>query len=485
METLHAQLGIYRNERKKEVNIPWEAVVRFKRIDHFENGWHSYQMFVLKDEDNNLKIQDFDRLITESGNTVFFHDHNILVKGEVAEIETVRVDTGKDFTIARFDRCIKKIEENPNPIVKKLITPNRRQKHAVLKMDRVIPQLKQYSILGVEGCPGAGKSTLCSLFIKKFYQKYKIIYLAPTHEQIQNMVSKLVNTEAHPLIMSDESKLDKSLTKYHNSNRSDYNPKFKNLIPSDDKVIISTVNKPLKGLTNLDKTMVIIDEAGKVSVIEALSALYTIKKLVFLIFAGDSRQLGCHSNNNAKIESCLEFLQRCDSEIWELRNQFRFGEMINYPISTLFYESKMTAMHKKTATCIYIEMKGCNHDKQVFCTNEASLVKHIFKYVSDVFSTRIITPYSKQQTCLSEKGLNSISIDSAQGSEFDATIVSFGRNQGRGFLTRKRLNVALTRASNILVIIAHEDLKKSISELEVLHEIASINNNLIYFRSES
>ena len=483
METLRSQLGVYRNEKKKEFIIPWQAVVQLKKLENFENGWSSYKMFVIKDEKNNLKSHDFDRLITECGNTIFFHEDNIQIKGNIDEVVTVRADSSKDFTIARFERCVQNIMECRNPIIQKLLNTSFASCTKKLKIDREISILNKYCILSIEGCPGAGKSTLCSKFISKFHSRYKIIYLAPTHEQIQNMAGKLVDKKIDFLIMSDESRLNKSFTKFHNSNRSDYSQKQKNMIPLDNRVIISTINKPLKGLNKLEKTIVIIDEAGKVALIEALSAIYMINKLVFLLLAGDSKQLGCHSNSNVNIESCLEFTHQRECEIWELRNQYRFGDKINYPMSTIFYGSDMFPSMNKEANFIYIELGNCNHEKQVWCEKEARIVKIVFEYMSTKYQTRILTPYNNQQECLTKLGLCSISIDSAQGSEFEAAIVSLGRNVGHGFLTKKRLNVAFTRSARALIIIAHQELKNSIHELHTLQNIANINKSLLYFRS--
>ena len=199
----------------------------------------------------------------------------------------------------------------------------------------------------------------------------------------------------------------------------------------------------------------------------------------------DSRQLGCHSNNNTYIESCLEYVHRCDAEVWDLRNQFRFGQNINYPMSLLFYDGKMIPEEQKLSQLIYIEVLDCRHEKQMSCCAEARGVKGTFDYIKNNYQTQVITPYIKQQECLETFGISALSIDSCQGSEFEATIVSLGRNSGRGFLTKQRLNVAFTRSALLLIIIAHADLRKSIPEIQIIYQVAQTNNNVVYFRSKS
>ena len=485
METLCKQLGVYRNEMKREFAFPWEVKVQLVKEKNFGNEWNTYRMFVIEDNQDNLRKKEFERLVTESGNIVFFDGNTIRAKGKVNDIEILKSDGNRDFTIARLDRCIKNIDTCKNIIVRKMLEAKIKHKNPTLKIDREIPELRKSSILAIEGCPGAGKSTLCSKLIRKYSSKYRFLYLAPTHEQIQNMLMKLENKGFDIVIMSDESKLNSQMTKYHNSNRKGYSIKQKNVIPTDANIILSTINKPLKGLSSLDKTIVVIDEAGKVSVIEALAAIYMINKLVFLVLAGDSRQLGCHSNNNTYIESCLEYVHRCDAEVWDLRNQFRFGQNINYPMSLLFYDGKMIPEEQKLSKLIYIEVIDCSHEKQMSCRVEAGVVKTIFDHIKDSYQTQVITPYIKQQECLETFGISALSIDGSQGSEFEATIVSLGRNSGRGFLTKQRLNVAFTRSALLLFIIAHADLRKSIPEVQIIYQVAKINDNIVYFRSKS
>ena len=131
------------------------------------------------------KLFECDRLMTITGKLIFVENEIFKIKGELDKNEIVMPDLSHDFTIARYERCIKNIENNRIKILNKLL--NHGSSREVLLEQRILPVLKKHDILGIEGCPGAGKSTFCAKIIENYCAKYVIIYFAPTHHQICNM----------------------------------------------------------------------------------------------------------------------------------------------------------------------------------------------------------------------------------------------------------------------------------------------------------
>ena len=75
----------------------------------------------------------------------------------------------------------------------------------------------------------------------------------------------------------------------------------------------------------------------------------------------------------------------------------------------------------------------------------------------------VITPYRAQKQLLKERGVSCNTVDAFQGNEFEAVVLSTVRAQraqraGLGFLSDdRRLNVALTRARQVLLVVGHEE----------------------------
>ena len=64
-------------------------------------------------------------------------------------------------------------------------------------------------------------------------------------------------------------------------------------------------------------------------------------------------------------------------------------------------------------------------------------------------------------------------LDTIQGDECDHTIISLGRHKRAGFLNQKRINVALTRAKHLTIVIGH---KRAIADCIPLNKIETLAN---------
>ena len=405
----------------------------------------------------------------EPDQEIFWTKNKITSKGRVLKDELVHIGLEKNYMLSRFKRCKDCIKEHGNisKITKKLIKINEAPQRLPLRIKNLddIPGFKTYESTCIEGCPGSGKSTFASNIVEKAYKKYVTIYFSPTHDQLMNFARKLESKGLDFVIMSDESKLKTTLTKYHYSNLPDYNKKQKNRIPKDARIILSTVNKPLKDLSRSEIQLIIIDEATRVTFIEALAAIYEIKTARLFITTGDTHQLGSSDANGRPMINILQYLRENNFRTLLLNHQYRFGEAINKHPSKLFYKGSMITGSNIQSDIKLYEISSCEHEKNdIFgCQREADLCKNLAEF----YNATIITPYTTQvrKIQMHENDDQVITVDKSQGGEFDNVILSIGRNSGRGFLSKKRLNVAITRAKLILIIVAHSDTINSISEL--------------------
>ena len=473
MEVLEQQFRIFREMQIVNKTEKWEMKMNFEHIKSHSNGWNTYK---LKNSED--KVPEVDRLITLTGKLIFVENEIFKVKGNLDNYEIIKPELSHDFTIARFERCLKSIEENKSIILNKIL--NHGLSNEVILEERKLPVLKKHDILGIEGCPGAGKSTFCAKLIENYCEKYVLFYFAPTHHQICNMAEKLIKNNLSFVIMSDESKLPNNLTKYHVANGDEFNPKTKNSVPKRVRIILSTINKPLKNLKYIENSIVIIDEAGRVSLLEAVHKLTKIK---LLVLAGDSRQLECHNTTNKQLVSSLRHIKKCNAKIIKIRDQFRFDGLTNYIISTSFYEAEMIPNIEHNSKFIIISLENCIHDKtRTECEIEAKLVKCI----EDQFynhNFNILTPYKTQLELLNSIGVDSQIVETSQGCEYDHVILSIGRTDGIGFLNRNRLNVAMSRCSKTLIVISHDNVIKKNPILKNIQKVAENNLCSLIFRN--
>ena len=89
-------------------------------------------------------------------------------------------------------------------------------------------------------------------------------------------------------------------------NEKDYNEKKKNVIPNKAKVILTTINKPLKNLPRARIDIIIIDESTRVSVLEAVAAIYEIQPAKLMIATGDVQQLGVTDKLGNQMKNILQ-----------------------------------------------------------------------------------------------------------------------------------------------------------------------------------
>lgn len=253
------------------------------------------------------------------------------------------------------------------------------------------------------------------------------------------------------------------------------------------QVVVATLvgsnNYTLEGL-KFDVT--VIDEAG-----QALepACWIPIQKSKKLILAGDHFQLPPTIKSTIAAKRGLEktllekLVESQPEAVVMLDTQYRMNEKIAQYSSQVFYKNSLKAdilvkeqiIDNQTPPFLFIDTAGCGYEEKKEGTSlsnaeeAAFLVNRAEEFLRNFegLSVGIISPYKQQLKFLEEFSIASETlkkhrlsvntIDSFQGQERDAIFISLTRsnNSGEiGFLAdTRRMNVAMTRAKKLLVIV--------------------------------
>lgn len=260
---------------------------------------------------------------------------------------------------------------------------------------------------------------------------------------------------------------------------------------------------------------VIIDEAARATPLETLVPIVKGKKIILV---GDHKQLPPIIKTNLQKEKLKEKgLRKSDLEksLFEelimkipnnakarLSEQFRMHPYISNMISKVFYpeeeiitnikpEDRMHKLKWGSKSVIWIDTKDlkCNLEKDSGFSKknetEADLILHVVENIERTYkencikekvSVGIISGYNAQTSLLrsliypdnlkwENVTIKIDNVDAFQGSEVDLVIYSVVRNNQRneiGFLSdTRRLNVALSRGRNCLIIVGNLEFAKS------------------------
>ena len=262
-------------------------------------------------------------------------------------------------------------------------------------------------------------------------------------------------------------------------------------IQSEAQIVAATpVGANHYTVKNMSFHTVIIDEAG-----QALepACWIPILKAQKVVLAGDHFQLSPtiksdEAGRAGLSQTLLEKLAIIHPEtLVMLREQYRMHEQIMVYSSRIFYDNKLTAhlsvAHRKLSNTAYalkfIDTAGKGFEEKpegtsVINPEEADFVLNrlteiLQENAGERPSVAIISPYKKQVNLLADKlkehtGLKDLisqidvnTIDSFQGQEREVVVISLTRSNDRseiGFLAdTRRMNVAMTRAQKLLLVI--------------------------------
>ncbi|KAJ3145342.1 hypothetical protein HDU86_000938 [Geranomyces michiganensis] len=227
-------------------------------------------------------------------------------------------------------------------------------------------------------------------------------------------------------------------------------------------------------------THIVIDEASQICLADLvhIPALFqgSLKRLTFV---GDPKQLAPFGNEqHPAVQSVFE---RLHSDVM-LNVQYRMPCDLGAFISSNVYNHKLLSHQQPRKECTVALIDVADGTEQASGTGftnlrEADAVVHI---IVNQFLTReflVITPYNAQKELIANRLRDAIrkrysqgesnvtvtfadervhTVDTVQGQEADVIVFSAVRTSELGFLKNKRrMNVALTRAKDRLVVVAH------------------------------
>jgi len=252
--------------------------------------------------------------------------------------------------------------------------------------------------------------------------------------------------------------------------------------------------------------VVIIDEVCKATLPEILAPLLITKKAILI---GDPKQLPpvfCSEEQEVikRIENCNldrymyidQLFERANNNVIVLDTQYRMLEPIGDMISNLFYEGNLKNGRKgNLEECItWIDYEPTkewppfeeqlSEKPRVYNDDEISIIKELVERLvqnsnADA-SIAVVAPYRAQvyqlrKACLKSDLVRIDTVDGFQGMESDIVIFSATRSTGPyRFLTdKRRLNVALSRAKNQIIIVGH---LKYCEKSKIMREISEYAN---------
>jgi hypothetical protein len=360
------------------------------------------------------------------------------------------------------------------------------------------------TVFCIHGPPGTGKTrTLTALIELAVARGDRVLACAHSNPAIDNLLVGSSQPDAidedslHATVQNTDIKMARV---GHHSENPVVNSHYSHVPRSDADIIGSTTNAAAV-LDDDDFDLVVVDEATQAS---QPATLVPWLKGTPLVLAGDHRQLPPYcSNETAKDEelhiSLFEHLFNLyGPDVSErLDIQYRMNREIADFASEAFYDRPLQHGPENAdwtigdlESIIGLNVAGdeetTNQTSSKFNSTEADVVarsvKHLLSNDVDATDIGIITPYTAQireiREALADKKIHGRSnikidtIDSFQGSEREAIIVSFVRSNpynNSGFLTfpdegKLRLNVALTRARRRLVLVGNWETLSTVSD---------------------
>ena len=358
------------------------------------------------------------------------------------------------------------------------------------------------SYMYIQGPPGTGKTTQASnTIIELLKSKKKIGITANSHKVIHNLLDKIEEISGDVKFkglkmgrLTDEDTIYNSQHIKTSSNEKDY---IYGLNSEDTLIYAGTKYHFSSSYYDSKLDYLFIDEAGQVSLADII-AIGTVAKNIVLI--GDQLQLGqptkgTHPGESGK--SILDFLLEDKDTIPAhrgifLNKTYRLNTKINDFISNNFYEERLvndsiTDIRKITFDKKHIIKKeGIHHIRMNHKDNIQKSVEEgdfIKKILNELIGLKyydgkknrtltledflIISPYNAQVNYLLSVLRNAKvgTIDKFQGQEAAVTIISMTSSNSdilprnkEFFFNRNRLNVAISRAQCVSIILFNPEL---------------------------
>lgn len=350
--------------------------------------------------------------------------------------------------------------------------------------------LRARDVFCIHGPPGTGKTrTLRAIIQHAASNGLRILACAHSNQAVDNLlagdstIDKPDWDSLHGAVLRGEFEMSRIGS---NSNHSVVEEHYLSVDESSANVVCATTSAADQFSTD-EFDIAIVDEATQASIPATLIPYVAAERL---ILAGDHKQLppyGSSEMEQRKMHVSLfeHLIEQYDEQISTfLRRQYRMNEkIVGFP-NDAFYDGELETANKNRSWTLneldpvaafdIASREKLTQSKSYKNEHEAEVaieeVERILDRGADPKDIGIITPYTGQIGTI-RSALNQLehptrhikidTIDSFQGGERDAIVVSFVRsnkNNNSGFLTipdegERRLNVALTRARKRLVLI--------------------------------
>lgn len=250
----------------------------------------------------------------------------------------------------------------------------------------------------------------------------------------------------------------------------------------------------------------IIDEVCKATLPEILSPLVISQKAILL---GDPKQLPpvfCSEDQEIirSIQNCnlnrfmyIDALFSESKKVSVLDTQYRMSNQIGCMISNLFYngslkngrnediEDGLTWITYSPSAAWPVSAEESSERPNIYnedeCDIVAALVKDIINESTRDVSIAVIAPYRAQvsylrKACGNYKGVKIDTVDGFQGKECDIVVFSVTRTCGsyRFLADRRRMNVALSRAKDRIIIVGNKEYSEKETLLKAIMDKCKI-----------
>ena len=381
---------------------------------------------------------------------------------------------------------------------------------------KVVKQMKN-TCLSIQGPPGTGKTyNSAKIIIELMKDGKKVGVSSNSHEAIKNLLSEIERQA------KNEDFTFKGMKK---SNSTDL---FEGEFITDiiiDKPINTKDFSLFAGTAwffsnvRMNQTLdyLFIDEAGQVSLANTISMATCAKNLVLI---GDQMQLsqpirGTHEGY-AKLSSLDYILEDRDTIPPEqgifLRETRRLNNKICKYISDSFYDSRLIPHEVTKIRSVKLDLKNIQNEGIFFIPTdhfgnsqrsdeEAEIVHDYYSKIMkkdfedengkakiDTKNVMVVAPFNVQANNIKQKLLKKFSkdtrvgtIDLFQGQEAKVVFISMTSSDAENlprhkdfFFNRNRLNVAISRAQNVAIILFNPNLL--LASANSIHEMKLMNN---------
>lgn len=355
----------------------------------------------------------------------------------------------------------------------------------------------------IQGPPGSGKTWLLAHLARQFaIEGKKVLITAPTHTAINNALQKCSTLTQYPHIIKVGKSNQKEGLNYDGSTAKN-SPDFRNTAYDNNSrgvIVGATCYSPhTRKLEFMDWDVIIIDEAGQLSIPLAIAAMVKGSKFIFI---GDHKQLPpiIAENHTDTVfqKSIFEHLHQFNQAIM-LDITYRMNKWINDFPSRQFYGSKLIPDKKNESWLLTIQNNFSKHAEILDTTKPEVLYCHYHQsnesrseYESNIVAEfieeylkqgvtpadiAILTPFRAQVRQI-KKALMKLTnyknfkddlfvdtVERIQGQERDIIIFSLATSdpikamqRATFFFNPNRFNVAITRARKKRIVIGHKNL---------------------------